>query len=279
MSFMNVRGKVYRCTRCSEHFHVEYEGGVALAQVSDEVISEQIAYTEELGQAGSHEHGLYLYDLIICEPCHAHWVAENPLFDETGRKLMFLAERHEESLNQAARDLEASLRSVSRQELFNVLGQAVIAELSAKSMLPSRKRRRINELFQKWHVAEGLVKTKAKAALANLRASGPLAIDELRKLAAKVSGNDLPFFQMHETWKAENLNPFIITEDTVRTPLPTTPHRTVFRELYVDLRALRSARLNISAVIDRIEGGPRERLKAAAMAAFIDGNAADATAH
>ncbi|MBE7549239.1 MAG: hypothetical protein HS127_19605 [Planctomycetia bacterium] len=47
MSWLNIRGKMYHCLKCSEIVKVEYKGGACLTQIGDNRLYEQTALTKD----------------------------------------------------------------------------------------------------------------------------------------------------------------------------------------------------------------------------------------
>jgi hypothetical protein len=235
MSWMLVSGKVYFCTKCQGHIQVEYEGGALETQVGDSVIDEQSVLLDEFAQPNVNPEtdGYYLYEKIICEDCFVKLG-----IDETdAKRLMVLLDEVDATINHVVAQVCAVFQNPTPHDLKEFIGESAFKELSGQTMLPARKKRKINEAFQDWHCSDNFLSRRIEAELEKL--PKPLPQANLKKFAMKLRKQYLTVFVKKNICEAENINPFIQSEHTVRVPLPNTPMVTVIIEGEIELNAFK----------------------------------------
>ena len=234
MSFMSVAGTVYHCTKCASQLHVDYQGGAMMCQVSDPVIAEQQSLQGEFSQPPKTGLALlgspqYLHAKIICEDCFTKMAFD----DSKVNKLSCLLGEVDATVQQVVDQVRARCEHLTLSDLEEVIGKPMFGELSGRSMLPAKKRHKLNEIFQKWYCLDDFLSRCIKESLAGM--PKPLPDKELIKFVTKLNKNHLTTYIPKDIGATECLNPFIYVESAVRVPLPSTPSKRVYYKSSISL--------------------------------------------
>lgn len=270
MSWMLVVGKVYHCAECGSSLQVEYEGGAVMTQVSDMVIEEQSGLLDEFNQPNCSPEvdGYYLQEIIVCEKCFV-----KKEYDGThASHMMELLSDVDKVADDLIGQVRASCEYPTLEDLKDFIGVEIFNDLSSKSMLPARKKRKLNETFQSWHCADEFLARLITREIQKL--PKPLPDVPLKKFAAQLSEENLTVFTPKEVWVAENTNPFIQSEHTIRIPTSTTPKMVVYIEGVIDVKFFKSCKLlGTKALLDLFDDDRpklRETFKQMAQRHFMD---------
>lgn len=255
MSWMLVAGKVYHCKKCGECVQVEYESGAELTQVSDVVIDQQSEMLDEFAQPNADPdlEGYYLQEKITCEECYATLSPDN----SDAEQLVSLLAEVDAAIKQVVDHVSASLENPTHDDVLELLGKSVFEELSARSMLPARRQRRLTEVFQKWYCLDKFLSNRVKAEIEKL--PQPLPSVRLKEFAVQLRKKYLTVYVQKEIWVAENINPYIQSEHTVRVPTLNTPHIRVITEGAIDLVEFKRKGFFINSILE-ILGDERKNL-------------------
>lgn len=109
-------------------------------------------------------------------------------------------------------------------------------------MLPLKKKRKLNSAFGKQSCMDNFLIRQIDEVLASL--PRPTAWEKFDELVTSLSGTRDEIFDNlpHDIREAENLNAYIQTEHTVRTPTSDTPAQVVFRSRTISLADLHSVK-------------------------------------
>jgi len=235
MSMMLVAGKIFHCIDCGESVRIEYTDGAKITQVGDPVVDQQSALIEHYGQPVSdpEQTGYYLCDEVVCASCYA----KNNHDGQAAEAILAAIERFDQVVLQVADSVRAAIANPTLDDLVEFIGKPGFDELSGHSMLPARKQRKLNELFQIWHCTDRFIETRIDEALAAM--PKPWHDEEVQQLvehiADQIGGTDLPVFTRWSIQDAENINPYIQSEFTVRFPESNTPAIEVYRPRVIHL--------------------------------------------
>ncbi|MBE7547032.1 MAG: hypothetical protein HS127_07860 [Planctomycetia bacterium] len=248
MSWLNIRGKMYHCLKCSEIVKVEYKGGACLTQIGDNRLYEQTALTKRYGQptANPNTEGYYLHNEIICEPCFKkrymksgqHDVAMN--MEALCNRLSGIKDKYAENVGRAT---EAAfnnwLENISHGNLREISTSAFDKTIGLKIFKLRNKRKDLVGQFV------SSAKDSIIASILNQINSDPCLrdatrqyaseaqpiVDSIRKLLTNLKGKFFhkgEIFRVHRINLPENLNDYVLYEMTTRTPATSTPDITVF---------------------------------------------------
>lgn len=239
MSFLLVSGKIWHCDACGADLRVDYEGGAQFTQIGDEAVFEQMELAQRLGQPADdpEREGFYLHDAMVCPDCRAGLAPEESARADAALVLLGMLEATFESRDARFGEIAGGLADLSDNDWRELLGKPEFDELAGRSLLPAKKLRKLNAFFQNHRCLD-------KFLAARLARIGPGSELETRlgdtAAFAEAHGLAEPFevLRPFESWQPENLNPYIRAEMTVRTPVATTPHVTLFRRGVVDYPAL-----------------------------------------
>lgn len=228
---MLVAGKIFVCPECQKTVQVDYEGGALVTQIGDMEVMRQLEYSEQLGQpnADPDEEGFYLYDFGVCGACYENLAsAENR---ERYEQILHLLDKIEAERSQAIEAIsliaEDAIRSVAAnltlEDISAAIGRPVDATLGDKHATAAKKQRLITGFVQDYSnrikpyilnkaFAEGHIKQRMK----QYREETKHSISQLSSLLDITQGKS--FVQKH-TNAAENLNAYIISNETVRYPV------------------------------------------------------------
>ena len=239
MSFLMVSGQIFICTECSKKVRVEYEGGAILTQVGDafaedykkkrlrRLIWEAAKKLFFITTPVNAEHGEYLEAYGLCEKCYLANVSSGDrlkiqritqLVDE-------LSVEREKVMKVIEAELPEVLASISlgltKEDVESAIGHSFDSTLGDIHSTPRKKKGRFNAFYQKEkNLLEKYLLRKAwmdsciQRRVSNYReiACGQLA--ELQDLVA-----DPPqMYCAEKTNQTQNLNDYLMTETTVRTP-------------------------------------------------------------
>jgi hypothetical protein len=242
---MLVAGTIYHCTDCSKEICVNYEGGAQVIQVSDAVIEQQKSLSEIFSQphAELHKHGYFFHDEAICEHCTKIYESQQTKIDRM-REVFDLLDGIELAKQSVAKDIQDSFSTFSDADIQAVIGAEAFKELDSPHMNLHRKRRYINQLFQKWYCTDNFIKgiinenkEKIKSAIRDVG---------LQEWIAEFKKQEVVLHSPLKTWEPENLNPYIRSSTTMAYPAADTLHITVYKRHALNMAGIQNM-TNLSA--------------------------------
>ncbi|PVE42856.1 hypothetical protein [Limnohabitans planktonicus] len=245
MSFMLVAGKIYHCTDCNKEIRIDYEGGAQVIQVSDAVIEQQNSLLELFPQphAEPHKYGYFIHADAICEHCTKIYESQQTKLDRM-REVFDLLDGIELAKQSVANDIHTSFSTFSDEDIQAVIGAEAFKELVSPHMNLHRKRRYINQLFQKWYCTDNFIKSiinenkeKIKSAIRDVG---------LQEWIAEFKKQEVVLHSPLKTWEPENLNPYIRSSATMAFPAADTLHITVYKRHALNMAGIKNM-TNLSA--------------------------------
>lgn len=246
----DCRGKIYHCTACDYAVTVEYEGGPRPTQASDPVVLAQQSLDELYGQP-TPEEGTYFHEVGLCENCATDRIAERA-------DNLLSPEQEEEILERLARieALQEEIENASEEERDSVLARLVsgITLERLQSLAPEAYEASFGaRLFKLRNKRSGLVAAYLEAADsplldwadASLAAdatsrtdrNGP-STDELRAgaraLVEILTKSGRYRYEKRDVLAPDSLNPFLVTETSVRWPVEGTQGFSFYYEFELD---------------------------------------------
>lgn len=254
MSWMVLHGRLYHCTGCGRSFQIEYLGGSRPVQVSDPVIMQQREL--QLRYGGDTE---VLHDEGLCGDCVAaaqRTHAGDTVSPEVFMEISQLATTLQKSRSAVATRLHLlrlvdwgkAIRNLDFHGLCTIAPDAFKATIGSPSFSAQTAAALSDRFFSDAAPALGafglsVSGERLDAAFDESRAGIATARQRLQELLAL--GGHYTYVE-RDLRSAQNLNPFISYEHTVRTPDPSaTPYR-FFDEYELD----RTAAENLVAAQD-----------------------------
>ena len=248
MSWLNIRGKIYHCLKCTEIITVKYEGGACLTQIGDNRIYEQTAQTKKYGQptANPDSEGWYLHDEIICKTCFQKRYMKGGQYDVAMNmealcnRLMGIKDTHAENVGKATESaFDNWLMNISPGNLRKLNTSAFDKTIGLKIFKLRYKRKDLIEQFVSgakdaiitfiYRQVDG--DTCLQDAIRQYASEARPIIDSIRKLLAGLKGKFFfkgKIFMVRRINQPENLNDYVRYEMTTRSPVASTPDITVF---------------------------------------------------
>jgi hypothetical protein len=298
MSWMLVTGKIYQCTNCGNHIQVEYENGAVMTQVSDEVCFQQSEMLDEFEQpnANPDTDGYYLQEKVTCEECYI----KSGFNESDGGRLMALFDEVDKAANlivgqvlakfgnmtqEDMKDIfaiyanRAASEKMTKEDLKDFYAKDAYKDLDSTITLPSRKQEILNVVLQRLHKwGDCFYRYLPKRIAAELNElSKPRPDAKLKEFALQLKPDHLTVFIPKPIWEAENTNPYIQYEHTVRVPLSSTPKQFVYFEGNANLDEIKNnyiSPLTESALYNIIKEYKHELVETTIESAhkhFIDG--------
>ena len=278
MSFMEIGGKTFICSKCEHRVNIDYEGGVQLTQVGELEIMNQEEILKELaktypktlagkladklfrlgGQAPfmdaamnsqlRAERGFYLYDLSLCESCYKKSVpealrAKSNKFDEVSVQLDKLYNNTFIEIEKYfAETLDHVTSVLTRNDIFEAIGGVDEESLKDKRQHKGKRKTPIETLIHN-------NKDKLEQHIINMVLTSPKIEpiiehykQESRKLLKEIqelSKSNSVLYASKTTDATENLNRHILTDATVRTPVKGSVSEDFYYEMEIDFPELR----------------------------------------
>ncbi|WP_347275453.1 hypothetical protein [Candidatus Kuenenia sp.] len=248
MSWLNIRGNMYHCLKCSEIVKVEYEGGACLTQIGDNRIYKQTALTKRYGQptANPDAEGYYLHNEIFCEPCFKKRYMKGGQYDVAMNmgalcnRLLGIKDKHTENIGKATESAFNNwLENVSPGNLREINTPAFDKTIGLKIFKLRNKRKDLIEQFVSSAkdsiitIIYNLVNRDPylQDAIRQYASEAQPIIDSIRKLLLNLKGKFFlkgKIFRVRSINQPENLNDYVRYEMTTRSPVASTPDITVF---------------------------------------------------
>ena len=251
MSFMLVRGKIYRCADCEYSVKIDYQGGAQLTQIGEWNVlhqhmlehqpllpmwfpkSRQLENIIDLGRGfmpwlpwgrGSH----YLLDIGFCEACKNKRCEgfdgnRGERIDHLGGKTDKIRLQAIDAIGELVPELlDAVITETSLEELEKVMGLSLREKVTGDDVSPKERGLRIKRYIHQHHHSrllphlqkKLLARNAVKRTLKEYTQKSQHLFKELQELLQ----TDDPVFMPHSTNHCENLNDYILTETSLRVP-------------------------------------------------------------
>ena len=245
MSFLNVVGKIYRCSECQKSIRIEYQDGARLTQIGDWNVTSQLELSKKLGQPNDNpdENGYYLYDIRICIDCFnkQNGVLDNDKLETIGQINNDLLERREKTVADIEEltpgILDDIISPLTLTDVENIIGGSVDPSFGDKHATPKKRKRLINEFldqhrdkFAEFFRRKAWQESDIQQIVKGYNALAEPAMKKLKKLIP----TDTPFYIAKHTNAAENLNDLICYEHTIRKPVDESPDHVFVFEQEID---------------------------------------------
>lgn len=242
MSFMIVSGKTFICQICENSLRVEYEGGPLMTQIGDFEVMQQQDIARELGDQNEND-GFYLYDFGICASCYEKEVdkslkEKSVQINELLTKLNNLSALLEEAFVKTLPKVESSITWNKIVEDFNLADDILVdnRQNKGKRNTPLKKFiRNYSDDLESYIIKKVLKTPELESLVKHYKEQFKLIMSNIDKLIKK---NNLLYFGKM-TNDAENLNPYILTDTSVRTPIDESPSEMFYYKSQLDIELVR----------------------------------------
>jgi len=237
MSFMLVKGKVFVCEECSRGIPVEYEGGEQWTQIGDYNIELQNRISQEIGKFFPELEGSYLYDFGICEGCYQqnHYLKYPEEETNIAEFLRFSSHQHmkKEKVKDSMRLLIQKItdeitRNLTIVDIETISNQQFDPYFGDKHSTLSKRKGMFKQWYQNYirpninHFIINCIRENEQIEM--LASEFNQKIDESYTGLLTHFNNDVFIaFIPKNISDTENLNPYIQYENTVRSPVSSTP--------------------------------------------------------
>ena len=238
MSLMRIRGSKYHCTQCKKVIVVEYEGGLQRTLVSHPVIDSQATLRRQL-RLRSQTSAEYMHQMGFCEACVAgakpgDGGAATPQevtdFNEAISKLLRMADRHEKRVRTHATSCRERFSAALTLETFRELApQEYEATLGKWDTTPPFEREFLVRNFldsAKFDLAPRVAGAlsadpKLRSTVRSYAQKAPDLVAKAREALAACGSYRYAPVSLRQ---AENLNPYLASEYSIRRPVRETPN-------------------------------------------------------
>lgn len=237
MSSMPVKGKRFVCSECRKMVQIEYEGGVKMTQVGDMEVYRQMQLSEYFGTQSEP----YLYDIGLCSQCY-----ERSPYKKDEERIIEIIELIDRLYAERKRSLEEisalvepkAIASVWEVEsIKNILGERLETIFGDKHMAKSKRKRQVEDLLRRKRsdIANALIADAFRdGRVAEIVADYEVRIEEnLRELERLLKEGEI-VIKVKRTDEPENLNSYIVTQDTIRYPVEGSAKEYFFFEVELD---------------------------------------------
>lgn len=252
MSWLCISGKRFLCVNCEWTILVEFDGGALMTQIGDHNILAQVEQYKKLDMQPNPDpmkNGFYLYDRTLCPNCYAEYKRNNALFVEENEKLLEiineLSQQKDVELKSIKSDVDFDrtidklINEISIREIDNIIGfsslssldkhQTVLKNIKHLKKIIKEKRGLIDEKFAKYCLDSCMIHERVK------QFNKLVAGDDL---LSKYQGKRIIFIPK-QIKQPENLNNYVQTDYTVRTPKSDTPSMSVYYKYEIELQEIR----------------------------------------
>lgn len=232
MSYLLIRGKTLICTNCDFTLPIEYEGGAQATQIGDLNVWEQREINKKHMPADYNpdKYGYYFFVEAICGDCLqarlddktvAYDKNTSPPFDDVEHIVYRLSEAIEEDLEKAAAKYAKLFnadycRQLAPEVYEKTIGQKYFKLTNKKWTLAEQyidqAKNNIIEDFKKYLAASEVMKEYVEV-YQEVYAEYEAELKEL------MEGGKTKYYQQLDLTGAENLNPYICYDQTVRTQI------------------------------------------------------------
>lgn len=231
MSFMTVVGKIFVCPECEKTVAVDYVGGPLATQIGDMAVAQQLEYSEHLGQPNTdpYEEGFYLYDFGVCGACYENLASakDRKRYEQIFHLLGKIEAERSQAIDAVSDVAVDAIKSVALGltllDISKAIGSPVDARLGDKHATVDKKRRQISGFVQDYSnrihpyiLEKAFADGPVRQIVEQYREETKHSISQLSSLLDITQGKS--YVQKH-TNAAENLNAYIISNETVRYPV------------------------------------------------------------
>lgn len=233
MSFMVIRGKAYHCNTCEKEVKVEYQGGAQLTQIGDEYFQMQ----QELNKKYNNEayegdkEGYYFHiEGLICQECFdksfrvkgdSNILKEQNHVADIGE----IIDTYKEEIDNMVDDiLPDILSSIEFENLRYVNEENYDEAVTSKAFqVPSKRAKLIEEFIDEnsEEVNDHIItKLRGHRDVMDLNNRYKEEVLEIRRSLLKLHEEMKEgFFQEHSVNEVDNLNPYLVNENTTKYPV------------------------------------------------------------
>lgn len=238
MSFMLISGKIFFCNECNKTIRVEYKGGPQITQIGDLNIMNQLELSEQmkkLKQPNPHpeEQGYYLYEVGYCEKCYKKRVDsdEKDKIQEFFKIIETLTKIRSKTITAIFKLLPEMIESAASKMTPDDMGAAIGSPfdpyLGDRHALPAKRQRMIRAFIQdNSRSIESYLSKKVleESSIAECIAKWEQSIEAKRNRFNLLMDQISSVYIMKKTNAVENLNDFIISDNSVRKPVFWSPN-------------------------------------------------------
>jgi hypothetical protein len=256
MSFLFVKGIIYHCLQCGSSLQVEYEGGPMFTQVGEggvfNFLQLEKKYKSNSGR-DLYREPVYLHAEVICENCvDSSRIVSSKLVDKVdslwaiARKAGSIKKQFQNNVLKLIENSDIEwVKSVDRKSYEEMANHKYLLMPHVKNgqvvpIILGEKEKRIRQYISEisGNILESLfsafpqLKDNLLASVSKIRQKLESRMEEIKK---KLPGEGTCFYVGEDITLPENMNPYIMTEWTVRVPEDKTPNVKCYTDIEIDM--------------------------------------------